>query len=68
VAYIPKERLLIQADVFAPRPGAKPLPAPSPYTINLVDNVARLKLDVARVVHVHGGISPFTDVLKAAGR
>jgi glyoxylase-like metal-dependent hydrolase (beta-lactamase superfamily II) len=68
VAYIPRERLLIQADAFHPRPGAKPLPAPSPYTINLVENIARLKLDVARVVHVHGGISPFVDVLRAAGR
>ena len=68
MVYIPKEKLLIQADAFAPRPGAKPLPAPSPYTVNMVDNVARLKLDVARVVHVHGGITPFADVLKAAGR
>ena len=68
MVYIPKEKLLIQADAFAPRPGAKPLPAPSPYTVNLVENVERLKLDVARVVHVHGGISPYADVLKAAGR
>ena len=68
VAYIPRERLLIQADAFHPRPGAKPLPAPSPYTTNLVENVERLKLDVARVVHVHGGVSPYADVLKAAGR
>ena len=68
VAYIPSERLLIQADAFHPRPGAKPLPAPSPFTINLVENIARLKLDVARVVHVHGGISPYADVLRAAGR
>ena len=66
--YIPSEKLLIQADAFAPRPGAKPLPAPSPYTVNLVDNVTRLKLDVVRVAHVHGGITPFADVLKAAGR
>jgi glyoxylase-like metal-dependent hydrolase (beta-lactamase superfamily II) len=68
VAYIPKERLLIQADAFHPRTGAKPLPVPSPFTINLVDNVARLKLDVARVVQVHGGISPCAEVLTAAGR
>ena len=68
VAYIPKERLLIQSDAFHPRPGAKPLPAPSPFVTNLVDNVTRLKLDVARVVQVHGGISPYAEVLKAAGR
>ena len=68
VAYLPKQKLLIQADTYIPRPGAPPLPAPSPYTISLVDNVARLKLDVARVVHIHGGISPFSEVVAAAGR
>ncbi len=56
MAYIPTEKLLIQADAFAPRPGAAPLPAPSPYTVNLVENVRRLKLDVQRVAHVHGGV------------
>jgi glyoxylase-like metal-dependent hydrolase (beta-lactamase superfamily II) len=68
MAYLPKQKLLIQADSYIPRPGAPPLPAPSPYTINLVDNVARLKLDVARVVHIHGGVSPYSDLIAAAGR
>jgi glyoxylase-like metal-dependent hydrolase (beta-lactamase superfamily II) len=68
MAYVPKERLLIQADAFAPRPGATPLPAPSPFTVNLVDNLTRLKLDVARVAHIHGGISPWADVVAAAVR
>jgi hypothetical protein len=36
--------------------------------VNLVENVARLKLNVERVVHVHGGISPWADVLRAAGK
>ena len=68
VAYIPKERLIIQADAFAPRPGAAPLPEPSPYTINLVENIKRLKLNVARVAHVHGGVDSYETVVKAAGR
>ncbi len=68
VAYLPKQKLLIQADSYIPRPGAPPLPAPSPYTINLVDDVTRLKLDVARVVHIHGGISPYGELVAAAGR
>ncbi len=68
MAYVPTLKLLIQADAFAPRPGAAPLPKPSPYTTNLVDNVERLKLDVQRVAHVHGGVSPWGDVLAAAGR
>jgi glyoxylase-like metal-dependent hydrolase (beta-lactamase superfamily II) len=68
MVYLPKDKLLIQSDAYIPRPGAPPLPAPSPYTTNLVDNITRLKLDVARVVHVHGGSSPYSDVLEAAGR
>jgi glyoxylase-like metal-dependent hydrolase (beta-lactamase superfamily II) len=66
MAYIPSEKLLIQADAFAPRPGAAPLPKPSPYTINLVENVQRLKLDVQRVAHVHGGVDSWETVLKTA--
>jgi glyoxylase-like metal-dependent hydrolase (beta-lactamase superfamily II) len=67
VAYLPRERMLIQADAFHPRPGAAPLPAPSPYTVNLVENIRRLKLDVAQVAHVHGGVDGFDLVLKSAG-
>ena len=68
MAYLPKEKILIQADAFAPRPGVPPLPAPSPYTVNLVENIDRLKLDVQQVVHVHGGIEPIATVRAAAGR
>lgn len=68
MAYLPEAKLLIQADAYIPRPGAPPLPAPSPYTLSLVENVARLKLDVERVAHIHGGISPYADVLASVGR
>jgi len=68
MVYVPKERMLIQADAYIPRPGAPPLPAPSPHTVNLVDNVSRLKLNVDRVFHIHGGSSPYSEVLAAAGR
>jgi glyoxylase-like metal-dependent hydrolase (beta-lactamase superfamily II) len=68
MAYLPASKLLIQADAFAPRPGAPPLPAPSPYTINLIDNIDRLKLDVERVVHVHGGMDPMALVRRAGTR
>ena len=68
MVYLPKDKLLIQSDAYIPRPGAPPLPMPSPYTTNLVDNISRLKLDVARVVQVHGGSTPYSEVLQAAGR
>jgi len=68
MVYLPKDKLLIQSDAFIPRPGAPPLAMPSPYTTNLVDNATRLKLDVARLVQVHGGSVPYSEVLEAAGR
>jgi glyoxylase-like metal-dependent hydrolase (beta-lactamase superfamily II) len=67
VGYLPKQKLLVQADAFHPRPGAAPLASPPPFTVNLVENIRRLKLDVDRVVHLHGGIDPIAVVVKAAG-
>ena len=68
MAYLPRERVLIQADAFHPRPGAKPYPSPPQFTVNLYDNIQRLKLDVAQVLHIHGGIDPIGVVAKAAGK
>jgi glyoxylase-like metal-dependent hydrolase (beta-lactamase superfamily II) len=54
VAYFPKEKVLLQADAYNPQPAtAAPLNPPSPYTLSLVDNIQRLKLDVQRIVPVH---------------
>jgi len=69
MAYLPRIKLLVQADAFHPRPGAKwQYPSPPQFTVNLIENVQRLKLDVDRVLHIHGGIDPFSVVAKAGGR
>ena len=68
MVYLPKEKFLIQADAFAPRPPeAKPLPS-NPYTVNLLENIQRLKLDVAQLVHVHSGMDPFSALVANANR
>jgi glyoxylase-like metal-dependent hydrolase (beta-lactamase superfamily II) len=55
LVYLPKEKVLLEADGF--NPPAQPLtPTPatiSPYTANLEANIARLKLDVERIIPVH---------------
>ena len=55
IAYLPKEKVLLEADGF--NPPAQPLrqkPATiSPFTASLAANLARLKLDVQRIVPVH---------------
>jgi glyoxylase-like metal-dependent hydrolase (beta-lactamase superfamily II) len=69
MAYLPTVKVLVQADAFHPRPGATwAYPSPPQFTVNLYDNVQRLKLDVARVLHIHGGMDPIAVVAKAAGR
>ena len=54
VAYLPKEKVLLEADAYNPQATtATPPNPPSPYTTSLVDNIQRLKLDVQRIVPVH---------------
>jgi glyoxylase-like metal-dependent hydrolase (beta-lactamase superfamily II) len=68
MAYLPKIRVLVQADAYHPRPGAKPYPTPPQFTVNFYENIQRLKLDVSQVLHIHGGTDSITTVAKAAGR
>lgn len=54
MAYLPKEQVLFEADAYNPQVAtAEPPNRPSPYTVSLLDNISRLKLDVTRVIPVH---------------
>ena len=45
MVYLPKEKLLIEADAFTPAPPNTPPPAaPNANNVNLIDNIERLKL------------------------
>jgi hypothetical protein len=69
MVYLPKESLLAEADAFTPPPAHSPPPGPpSPFTVNLADNVARLGFTVDRLLPLHGQIVPLGDLLAAAGR
>jgi glyoxylase-like metal-dependent hydrolase (beta-lactamase superfamily II) len=68
MVYLPKEKLLSEADVFTPPPANTP-PAmpPSPFTLNLVDNLKRLNLAVDRLLPLHGRLVPLADLHTAVG-
>jgi glyoxylase-like metal-dependent hydrolase (beta-lactamase superfamily II) len=69
MAYLRKEKLLIQADAFSPRAvGAEPPKVPNPRSVNLEANVRRLNLDVDRIVPIHGIIVPYGELLAAIGK
>lgn len=65
VAYLPTERILVQADAYSPpAPNAPPPPA-FPFAKNLVENVERLGLRVDRVAALHGRVVPFSEIRDA---
>lgn len=55
LVYLPAEKILIEADAFTlPAPGA-PIPnPPNPYSVNLYENIQKLKLDVKQIAGLHG--------------
>ena len=69
MVYLPKERLLIQADAYTPAPANAPLPTPPhPFNVNLADNIARLNLNVEQLLPLHGRIVPLAELHRAVGR
>jgi glyoxylase-like metal-dependent hydrolase (beta-lactamase superfamily II) len=54
VAYLPAEKILINADMYTPPAAGQPAPAPNPGMTTLFRNMQRLKLDVAQHVPIHG--------------
>jgi glyoxylase-like metal-dependent hydrolase (beta-lactamase superfamily II) len=69
MAYLPKEKLLVEADAFTPAPPNTPPPAQAnPFSVNLYDNIAQLKLQVDQILPLHGRIVPLTELAKAIGK
>ena len=69
MAYLRKEKILIEADAFTPGPaGAEPPKVPNPFSVALEANVRRLNIDVDRIVPIHGRIVPYSELLAAIGK
>lgn len=58
MAYFPRERLLVEADVY--NPGA-PVNA---FAANFLENVKKRNLRVDRIVPLHGKIAPYSELVK----
>jgi glyoxylase-like metal-dependent hydrolase (beta-lactamase superfamily II) len=69
MAYLRKEKILIEADVYTPgAPGAPAPKVPNPFAVNLSDNVRRLNIDVDQILPLHGRIVPYSELLKTIGK
>jgi glyoxylase-like metal-dependent hydrolase (beta-lactamase superfamily II) len=67
MVYLPAEKILIEVDAWAlPAPGAPPPTAPSPFAVNLLENIERLRLDVRQIAPLHGPSAATLDDLRRA--
>lgn len=69
-AYLPKEKILIEADDFTPpAPNAPPLvPLAKSFGEGLYNNIQQLKLDVVTIAPLHGRPAEFAAMPKALGK
>jgi gluconolactonase len=69
LVYLPAQRLLVEADAYTPAaPNTPPPAAPNPFSVNLLENIERLKLDVAQIAPLHGRLVSLRDLRAAVGR
>jgi glyoxylase-like metal-dependent hydrolase (beta-lactamase superfamily II) len=68
IAYLPKERILIEADEFNPPPPNAPAGPVIKENQVLYDNIQRLKLNVQQIAPIHGRLVTIDDLRKAIGK
>jgi glyoxylase-like metal-dependent hydrolase (beta-lactamase superfamily II) len=69
MAWLPKERILAEVDVYTPlASNATPPATPNPATVNLHENIQRLNLDVNQIAPLHGRLVTIADLRKTIGK
>jgi len=62
MAYLPRERILIEVDAFSPGSAVQP------YAANLVENITRRQLKVDRILPLHGTAATYAELVGAVPR
>jgi len=68
IVYFPKEKILVNADLYTPPAPGAASPTPSVSMKALQQNIQRLKLDVALHVPIHGQPGPNDQFAQIVGR
>lgn len=69
MVYLPKEKLLIEADAYTPgAPNSPPPAVVNANNLNLVQNIERLGLQVERILPLHSRVVPISELYTAVGR
>lgn len=64
IAYLPRERILFNGDLYSPPAQGAPLPMPTAATKTLMQNIRKLKLDVERHAPVHGRVGTHEEFMR----
>jgi len=68
MVYLPKEKILIEADAYTPPPpNAQPMSPPSVFNVSLVENIKSQGLVVDQILPLHGRMVPVAELHRAAG-
>ena len=73
IAYLPKDKLLVEADAYVPGPlnappSARPDPYFLPFTVDLYERLQKLKLDVGPIAPLHGRMTSMAEMLRTIGK
>ena len=68
IAYLPKERIVVEGDLYNPPAAGAPPPMPNANNKTFLTIVQRLKLDIAQIASIHGRVAPWDEFMKVVGR
>ncbi len=66
MAYLPRERIAFEADLFDTH--EPPPPAPTPAMRSFFNQARRMRLDIATIAPVHGPVTPWSAFEKVMAR
>jgi len=61
MVYLPKDKILIEADLYTPPATSVTTPVAMPFIANLADNIDRLGLQVNKIIPIHGRVVTMHD-------
>ena len=64
IAYFPKDKLVVEADLYSPPADGQSPAAPSASNRTFYQNLQRLQLDVETIVPIHGRPSPMSGFIE----
>jgi glyoxylase-like metal-dependent hydrolase (beta-lactamase superfamily II) len=69
LVYFPKDKILSEADAYTPgAPNAAPPAMPNPQTVQLYDEIQKLKLNVDQIAPLHGRMTSLAEMKKMIGK